>query len=323
MCVFAPSPILTVSTEPTTAANGDADIHLHAGGQGFWVARMLAEFDLDVVLCVSLGGETGTLLSTLIPMPGVTIVDVDTVGWNGGYVHDRRSGERQIVATMAGGALTRHELDDLYGVTLAEAMASDATVLTGPQGDDIIPDDVYRRLAADHRGNGGRVVADLSGGRLDAVLAGGVDLLKVSEEELEQDGRLARAGSLAAAIRDLEDAGAVDVVVTCGDEHSVASADGHLIRVTSPAFEPLDPRGAGDSFTAAMTAAVVSDRPVLDALRAGAAAGAMNVSRHGLASGRGDLIERMARLVTIEAYDDDGADTHDAGAAPEQRRPAS
>ena len=59
VCVFDPSPILTVTIE---AANddGDAEIHLHAGGQGFWIARLLAELDVDVVLCGAFGGESGS-----------------------------------------------------------------------------------------------------------------------------------------------------------------------------------------------------------------------------------------------------------------------
>jgi 1-phosphofructokinase len=68
---------------------------------------------------------------------------------------------------MAAGPLTRHEVDDLYGVTLIEALASKVTVLTGPQ-EDVVPDDMYRRLALDARRNARFVVADLSGGRLEA-----------------------------------------------------------------------------------------------------------------------------------------------------------
>jgi len=73
---------------------------------------LLAEFDVEVVVCASLGGETGTLLSTLIPEAGVTLASSESSGWNGGYAHDRRSGERRVVATMSGAALTRHEIDD-------------------------------------------------------------------------------------------------------------------------------------------------------------------------------------------------------------------
>jgi hypothetical protein len=45
--VFAPAPILTVTVEQK---GSDDDVHVHAGGQGFWIARMLATLDVPVVL---------------------------------------------------------------------------------------------------------------------------------------------------------------------------------------------------------------------------------------------------------------------------------
>ena len=66
---------------------------------------------------------------------------------------------------------------------------------------------MYRRLATDIRGNDGTVVADLSGSRLDAALTGGVDVLKVSEEELERDGRIERDGSVGPAMEALRGPG--------------------------------------------------------------------------------------------------------------------
>ena len=139
--------------------------------------------------------------------------------------------------------LTRHELDDLYGATLVEAFAAEVTVLSGPQGDGVIDDDVYRRLATDIRGNDGTVVADLSGSRLDAVLAGGVDVLKVSEEELERDGRIERDGSVGAAMEALARSGAANVVVTHGDERATALIDGELVRISAPELEPVENAG--------------------------------------------------------------------------------
>jgi hypothetical protein len=59
--------------------------------------------------------------------------------------------------------LSRHEVDDLYGPTLVEALSADVTVLTGPEdGAEVLPADTYRRLTVDIRANGGRVIADLS-----------------------------------------------------------------------------------------------------------------------------------------------------------------
>ena len=87
VCVFAPSPILTVTIE-TVADDGVPEIHLHAGGQGVWIARLLAELDVHVVLCCALGGETGGVLRGLLDASGIELVAVDG-GRNGAYVHDR------------------------------------------------------------------------------------------------------------------------------------------------------------------------------------------------------------------------------------------
>ena len=222
VCVFAPAPLLTVTIEKPSADRGDGEVHLHAGGQGYWIARMLLRLDVDVVLCAALGGETGPILRRLMADEGIRIVGV-AAGSNGAYVHDRRSGRRVEVAAMPALTLSRHSIDDLYSTTLVEALTATITVLSGPEdGAVVLPDDFYRRLTVDVRTNGGRVVADLSGDRLDAVVAGGVDVIKVSEEELERDGLLARTGSVDAAMRHLVEAGAGNVIVSHGDERASA-----------------------------------------------------------------------------------------------------
>lgn len=299
-CVFAPAPLLTVTIEKPSADRGDGEVHLHAGGQGFWIARMLTRLDVRVALCGAFGGEVGPILRHLMTLANIRVVGIDA-GSNGAYVHDRRSGERVEVASMPAVALSRHALDDLYGRTVVEALRADVTVLSGPAlGANVLPDDVYRRLSHDVRANGGRVVADLSGGRLDAALRGGVDVLKVSEEELQRDGRLARAGSVERAMRELVGCGAGCVIVSHGDERATALVDGKLIRATGPVFEPAETRGAGDSLTAAVAAVLARRGSLVDALRLGSAAGALNVTRRGLGSGGRDEIERLAERVRIE-----------------------
>ncbi len=55
------------------------------------------------------------------PMPvlTVTVRSVPVSSRNGAYVHDRRSGEREVVADAPGSPLARHERDSLYELTLA------------------------------------------------------------------------------------------------------------------------------------------------------------------------------------------------------------
>src|SRR4051812_26933831 len=84
VCVFAPSPICTVTIEGT--GGGEPEIHFHAGGQGFWIARMVNRLGARAVLCAPLGGETGAVLRTLVEREGVALEAVPGQGWNGGYL---------------------------------------------------------------------------------------------------------------------------------------------------------------------------------------------------------------------------------------------
>lgn len=304
-CVFAPSPLLTIVIEHA-GEDGHDEFHLHAGGQGFWIARQLAELGLDVVVCATFGGETGLLARTLMSAEGLAVREVAAQGSNGSYLHDRRSGERVEVAAMVPALLSRHEIDELFGATLVEGLDAGVVVLGGPSHESVIPSEVYRRLATDLRANGCAVVADLSGGPLDAVLEGGVTVLKVSHEELRRDGRADGDDreSLVAAMRGLAAEGADHVVVSRAEQGNLALIDGELVEATAPRLEPLDTRGAGDSLTAGIAAALARGQDLAAALRLGTAAGAINVTRRGLATGTREDIERFARHVELGGLGD-------------------
>jgi 1-phosphofructokinase len=311
VCVFAPAPLVTVTIETKADRADDDEIHIHAGGQGFWIARLIAEIGVDVVLCGSFGGETGRVARALITDEGVDCRGIAAAGNNGTYIHDRRSGERVETASMAGDPLTRHETDELYGIVLLEGFESTLVVLGGPTGPPIVPPSMYRRLANDLRANGTLVVADLSGDPLQEVLGGGVDVLKVSAEELAAEGRIQRdePDDIVAAMRDLRDAGAANLVVTRAAEPALALVDDVLVSVRPPRLTAEDHRGAGDSLTAGIAATLAAGGELVDGLRLGAAAGALNVTRRGLATGRRDEIQRLADRVEVEALANDSPST--------------
>ena len=146
--VLAPSPILTVTIEP---GSDRPDVHLHAGGQGFWVARMAANLGAEVILCCALGGEPGQVLAALIKAHPLVLRAADAGTANGVYIHDRRSGDRVEIVTVQSRPLARHAADELYGITLAAALDSDVTLITGSQPADVLEADLYRRLAGDLR----------------------------------------------------------------------------------------------------------------------------------------------------------------------------
>lgn len=296
--VFAPALFLTVTLE----RRGDADeMHLHAGGQGLWITRMLSTLGVDAVLCGALGGETGLVARTLITHEGIRMQAVEVESWSGAYIHDRRSGDRVALADVAPEPLSRHDLDELYGDSVVTALESPVSVLAGPHEPSPVPPDVYRRLAADIRSAGRVVVADLSGDPLEAALAGGVDVLKASHEDLVAHGHAAGTGleDLTAAGRALQDRGASNVVVSRAADPALLLAGDEAYEIVAPALEPADPTGAGDSMTAGIAAGLVRGRGVVDAMRLGAAAGALNATRHGKGSGQHDQIERLASQIEV------------------------
>ncbi|HET6467964.1 MAG TPA: PfkB family carbohydrate kinase [Geminicoccaceae bacterium] len=299
VCVFTPSPLCTVTVE--CHADGEPEIHFHAGGQGFWVARMITRLGAEAVLCAPLGGESGAVLRTLIELEGIAVRAVPSQGWNGGYVHDRRGGERRVVAETASPALTRHEVDDLYGAALAAGLAAGVAVLAGPQNPAVLPAETYRRLAHDLGDNGVAVVADLSGEALRAI-EGGVRFLKVSHSELIEAGYAEsdeRRRLIAGAERLQRSSGAANVLVSCADQPALALLEGRLVEVQGPRFEALEHRGAGDSMTAGLAVGCARGLDSEAILRLAAAAGALNVTRHGLGSGARQNIEEVAERVEV------------------------
>lgn len=304
--IFAPSPTLTVTVEEH---DEQPDIHVHAGGQGVWQARMLRRLGRSVTMCCALTGEIGGMLRHLLEDEGVTVAGVERPGRGSAYVHDRRGGERVVLAETEGDPLARHDLDELYGVTLREGLASGLVILSGPAGVEALPADTYRRLAADLRKSGAKVVVDLSGERLAAALDGGVDVLKVSSDELEADGLVGDATprSVTAVMRELRRRGAGAVIVSrASDPLLLLDADG-LVEVEAPRMQVADTRGAGDSLTAGVAAGLSRGDSIRDAVVTGAAAGALNVTRHGLGTGDPAAIERLREAVRVREIVDDSA----------------
>lgn len=309
--IFAPSPTLTVTVEE----HGDEpDIHLHAGGQGVWQARMLLRLGASVTMCCTLTGEIGILLRHLLEDEGIVVAGVERAGRGSAYVHDRRGGERLAVAETEGDPLGRHDLDELYGVTVREGLDAGLVILSGPAGDEALPADTYRRLAADLREGGATVVVDLAGERLDAAVAGGVEVLKVSDEELAADGLVSHGSpaEIMRAMRRLHDDGAATVIISRSTEPLLLLDDEGFLEVVSPQMEVADTRGAGDSLTAGVAAGMSRGERPRDAVVTGVAAGALNVTRHGLGTGDPGAIAQLREAVRVRELPDPDA------AEPEQ-----
>lgn len=305
IAVFTPSPLLTITIE---AGADRPEVHLHAGGQGFWVARLAATLGSEVTLCCALGGEPGRVLRDLIQAESIDLRAAAGGTPNGVYIHDRRSGSRAEVVSVDSRPLERHATDELYGIALGAGLDADLTMITGCQPPDVVDPDVYRRLVTDLRANSKLVIADLTGAPLRAALDGGVGLLRLSEEELVSEGYAAsdEAAEIFAGALRLNAAGAHRVVISRASEPAVLidGATGmEQVELVPPVFEALDHRGTGDSMFAATGVGLARGMGMVDALRLGVAAGALNATRRGLGSGTREEIERLAAHVIVRTRD--------------------
>jgi 1-phosphofructokinase len=299
--VFAPFLSLTVTVEAGREGGAD-EIHLHPGGQGFWIARMLRQLGERPLLCGPIGGESGLVIRGLIDQWGIEISPVAIPVASPATIQDRRLGDRNLIAETTASALPRHELDDAYGRFLDLALSSRVCVITG-QSTEIVPVGTYRRLGHDFASSEVPVIGDLHGPELQSLLeGGGLDVLKVSSEDLAEDGLLEGEGESEglSVVHQLVERGARNVVLSRSDKPVLAFIDGKTYRATPPVLDPADFRGAGDSMTAGLAAAFSRGLGPEETLQLACGAGAANATRHGLGSASNDLIAKLADRVEVE-----------------------
>ena len=304
VAVFSPNPMVSIAVESFSADGGD-DIHIHAAGQGVWVARMAAELGAEPVLCGFIGGEVGTVLRPLLEEMPVELRLVETAEASGAYIHDRRSGERKPISQSAALPASRHEVDELFSVTIAAALDCDLLVVCGPYPDNTVPLEIYGSLVTDVKANGVSAIVDLSSPRLDSALEGKPDLVKINDWQLagfvsdavDTEERTRRA------VDKLLEKGAEAAIITRAGEPAMAVRDGRAWELAPPMFERGAREGCGDSMMGALAATIAAEYKWEDVLRLSAAAGATNFLRSGLGTGSRAVIEELAPRVQIRELD--------------------
>jgi 1-phosphofructokinase len=135
---------------------------------------------------------------------------------------------------------------------------------------------------------------------------GGVRYLKVSHTELIEAGYCHGESpeELAAGARRLQEGSKAEgLIVSRADKHAMALVDGRFLEIEGPRFEAIEHRGAGDSMTAGLAVGCARKLAPEAIFRLAVAAGALNVTRHGLGSGHGAVIEEMAQRVNVRPLD--------------------
>jgi 1-phosphofructokinase len=240
----------------------------------------------------------------LVQMPFVVRL-VESAVPCGAYIHDRRSGEREPVAQSAAFPASRHEVDELFSVTIAAALDCDLLAVCGPYPDNTVPLEMYGSLVADVKANGVPVIVDLSSPRLDKSLEGGPDLVKINDWQIAGfiSGPVDTEEQMRAAMERVADGGAESVIVTRAGDPALALRDGRFVELSPPKFERGSREGCGDSMMGALSATIAAGRDWEDVLRLSAAAGATNFLHSGLGTGSREVIEELAHRVKLRELD--------------------
>jgi 1-phosphofructokinase len=226
---------------------------------------------------------------------------VETAEASGAYIHDRRSGERVPVGQSAAMPPSRHEVDDLFSVTVAAALDCDLLAVCGPYPEEGVPLEIYSSLVTDVKSNGVPVIADLSSPRLDRSLEGKPDLVKINDWQIAGfvSGPVDTEERMRAAMERVQESGAGAVIVTRAGDPALALRDGSFWELKPPKFERGSREGCGDSMMGALAATIAAEREWEEVLRLSAAAGAVNFLRSGLGTGARTVIEELAPRVQL------------------------
>lgn len=299
VAVFGPHPLLTVTIEREGPER--ERVHFHAGGQGVWVARMVGCLGAEPVLCGFRGGESGQLLDALLAdLPGEQRL-VETASSSGCYLTDRRSGERKVLTFEFSDPPSRHELDDLFSIACAEAIACGWLIVTNPMPGESLPLEVYGNLIADARTGGARTMVDLSSPRLDSALRGEPDVVKLNDWQLAEfvRGPVSEPAQLHDAAQRLRERGARSVIVTRGEQPGLVLAEDRAWELLSPRLTSGFREGCGDAMMGAFAATWALGADFERAVAVGAAAGAANFLRHGLGSATRETVEKLVGSVQL------------------------
>lgn len=246
---------------------------LYPGGKGVNVSLVCASLGLPTRALGFIAGRTGALFASLLAETGVEY-DFCRLEQGMTRINIKVSAREQTELNGAGPQIPAEALTRL-AETLDTLGEEDWLVLSGsvPAG---VPADVYAKLLERVRHRGVRTLLDTSGDALKNALPCGPDLIKPNLEELDAlvGGAPRNPAGIAACARELQAAGAKDILISCGAQGAVlVPADGQALYLQATPGDAVQPVGAGDSMAAGWLYAQAQGFSAAETLRFAVASG--------------------------------------------------
>lgn len=246
---------------------------LYPGGKGVNVSLVCAALGLPTRALGFIAGRTGALFASLLAETGV---EYDFCRLDEGMtrINVKVCAREQTELNGAGPQIPPEALARL-AETLDTLGEDDWLVLSGsvPVG---VPADIYAKLLERVRKNGVRTLLDTSGDALKNALPCAPDLIKPNLDELDAlvGGAPHNPVGIAACARELQAAGAKNILISCGAQGAVlVPVQGQALYLEATPGEAVQPVGSGDSMAAGWLYAHTHGFSTAETLRYAVAAG--------------------------------------------------
>ncbi|MEW4488859.1 PfkB family carbohydrate kinase [Thalassoglobus sp. JC818] len=269
-----------------------------ASGKVLNVAIAVHHLGADTTVATAVGGPSGAAIEDEFDSFGIRkiLLDAGSPTRVCTTLLEDSGVTTELVENTAGMPLeTIEEFHDQYRTYSSVATVA---VLTGsmPSG---VGDDFYARLIQQIPTE---TILDFRGPGLLNCLPWGPFLVKPNREELSQTLQrpLNDEAELISAMRELNKRGAQAVVVSDGPKSLYVTTDDHQLRFIPPQVEVVNPIGCGDCLAAGIATARCDGASLIDAVRFGMGAAAMNAGM--LLPGRLDreAVSELADQVEVE-----------------------
>ena len=293
---------MVVSEVTLGEVNRVREVYLDPAGKGINVSRMVHRLGWPTIAFGFLAGEIGLLAEKALDNEGVQYHFVHVPGQTRLNVAliDESTG---VLTNYNGRGLRVDEesvarLDEVLTFWL---QAGSVLVLAGslPRG---MPEDTYARYIELAKAAGSKTILDADGEPLRLGLEAEPTLIKPNRPEAQRLlGRLLPdLEAVTDAARELAATRSTIVIISMGGNGAVyATKDGAWLAVP-PEIELNSSVGSGDALVAGLAVALAGDRPLVEGLREGTAAGAATAQTAGTTPGSKEEVARLLPQVQIK-----------------------
>lgn len=262
--------------------NRSVSEEIYFGGKGINVSCVLAQLEVPTTALGFVVGFTGEALENEVKRQGVK---TDFIRLKDGCtrINVKLKGDKETEINAQGPHIDDEAIEKLYE-KLDSLVSGDTLVLAGSVPSSM-PEDIYEKILKRLLGKGIRFVVDATNDLLLNVLKYKPFLIKPNIHELEEiiGKELKTDEQIAAAAKELQEKGAVNVLVSLGKDGAMLIDEyGEVHKQPALGGKPVNTVGAGDSMVAGFIAG--ADKSYAEALLLGSAAGGATACNKGLAT---------------------------------------